>query len=206
VLLPTLNANFSASRIEQYKGQQRTRTSDLFSLGTFAQIYPDLSSNLLLSQRFDHKLQEDGTNVSQNTFNADFNLAARLRRDLTAKVTCDYSHQGQETGSSQSAATELEVRYRPSSLLGVFGMYDRDLLETSAAGNLLIGGDLTVLQTQKARLTIRPSIQMNERNSWNVSANGSWDISKNWSLSSNASYSLATNSTYSLYLSLTYHL
>jgi hypothetical protein len=202
VLLPTVNTNFAASRVEQYTGQRRTHTSNSFSLGTYAQIYPDLNTNLLLFQRFDDQLKEDGTTASKRSFAADFNLDARLRRDVIAKLKCDYSRQSGETGSSQGAVTQLEVRYRPSSLLGIYGLYDLNLLATSEPGTLRLGGDLTVLRTEKARLTLRSSFRRKEQSSWNFTASGSWDISRHLSLATNTSYNLAASSTYSLYISL----
>ena len=201
-LLPTVTTNFGVSRVEQYTGQQRVHTSNTFSLGTSAQIYPDLNSSLLLSQRFDDKLKEDGATVGQRSFTANFNLDARLRRDVTAKLKLNYSRQSGETGSSQGATTQLEVRYYPSGLLGLYGLYDRNLLTSNEPATLRLGGDLTVLQTEKARLTLRSSFRKQENTSWNFTASGSWDISRHWSLTSNTSYNLAASSTYSLFLAL----
>lgn len=207
VPLPTMHVTLGATRTENYAGQTKTASSMQYSLYTKAQIYPDLSARLSLSQRDSEALDSEGRTIVTSSFSSRLDLTARLTRALTADLTTNYAR-GETDGEDtrQTASSKLQLLYRPSDLLAMRGSYETDLLGPQKPDVMTLGMTLSLLHTAKARLDLDSSFRQSDQSNTNFGLSGSWAISRNMSMQTQGHYSMAQVSTYDFFVSMNLHL
>ena len=96
--------------------------------------------------------------------------------------------------------------YRPSELLALHGSCDKDIIRSEVPATLLLGMNLTMLRTNKARVNLVTNYRHADKSSSNFVLTGSWDINRNWSLQSKANYTLAEQYHYDFFVSMSLRL
>lgn len=205
--LPTMNVTFGATRSERFSGTQKTDTTDQYSVYTKAQIYPDLTANLTLTQRYNDTLDSDAQFVRTSSFSSRLILTARLFEPLTAELTSDYNNRDREgEEKSETASERLNLLYRPSDLLALTGSYTTFLLDSENSDILLATMDLALLRTNKARFNLIYSFRQADNTLNSFALTGSWDISHNLALQTQANYTISEVSIYNFFASMSLRL
>jgi hypothetical protein len=197
--LKTLRVSLGATRTETYIGDEKTATSDTYTVTTSATIYPDLQASWNLSQFDTQSFDSEGQTTNTTTNTSRFQLNARLTKKLIADLTLNYTDRKAESDdfseNTESSSARVNLQYRPSDLLALRGNY-----VTNFTGDKVdswnVNVDLGLLRTDKARLTMNLNHRQAEQTSDRIYLNGSWDISKNLSLITKANYTITDVSFY----------
>jgi hypothetical protein len=214
-LLPSLNAGLSFYHYDRYLGDEKTFSSDNYSLYVKAAIYPDLSASLSTSYIISDTLRQvvddddlEGVFRNQKAFNSRMDVTAKLHRKLTGYLTYNYNIKDDEiSGKAESANGIITLSYQPSDLLAMQGSY-RAFFFDSTAPNVLSGSmELFLLRTSKSRLTLKAAYSQDDTQTINTFGMlGSWNISDYLSLTTSGNYFLGQDSFYSFNANLSMRL
>ena len=207
--LPTLNFSLGYTRNDRYADNDKTNTSDTYSLFAKAAIYPDLSVSLNNSYTISDDLQADPESdedvfIENKTFNSRLDITARLHRYVTAYASANYNKRDNEqTDKEETLRSSFSLNYRPSSLLSLTTTYNAFFLDNDRSDTLTANIELSLLNTSKARLSVNASHTQGDETFNDFRVIGNWDISEYFSFTSSGNYSMApARDTYSFYLSL----
>jgi len=211
--LPSLNFSVAYTHGDRYVDDEKTNTTDTYSLFAKASIYPDLSVSWNNSYANSDDLKRgtgsgDEVFVNTKTLSSRLDISARLHRHLTAYVSGDYGKRdSEETGIDENARATFTVNYRPSSRLSVSSTYGTFFLDDDRSDALSASMELFILNTNKSRLSVISSHTHSDETFHDFRVIGNWDISDYFSFTGNGNYSMApSRDTYSFYLSLAFRL
>lgn len=192
--LTTLDLHGSVTRTENFLDSTKISTTNSFSFGAEAILYPDLTAGLSLSHAtVDNELQ----NSSTSSWASQLNLTARLSSKLTATWECQYATSTATasdgtTTDSDSTATQINLTARPSDLLSIRAYAGKNWANGEASPFTYgASTSVTLLRTRKTQMTAAYNYSKGqESKSENCSADLSWAISRYLTMQTNASYQI----------------
>ncbi len=200
--LPTLNVTVGATKSERFVGEQKTATSDTYSLFSTARIYPDLTASLNASYVTSTRFRDDGEAVDIDTFSSRINFNARINPKLTADLATNYRQTETDTATDSSSDSTLSFGYRPSDLLSMRLTGTRRWTGPDTPDTLAFNMSMVLLRTHKTRANFRYSHTQGRETSNRFGLDGSWSISQTFSMQSRVNYTLAEMNSYNFQVSL----
>lgn len=188
--LPALNITLGAARTDRYTGTRKIATTDSYSLTSTARLYPDLTAGLYSNYTIGSRQPVEGGDVASSSFSNRVTLNARLRPSLTADLTVNHRQSRTETTNSSASGVAVGLAYRPSDLISMrFGSTHR-LSGPESQDTMVYSLNLSLLRTEKTRLTFRYNRSQGEQTSDALGLDGSWDINQSLALQTRANYRL----------------